>query len=117
MSTESLILVENITQTDSSVDPNFVYSTKNKAAGYHRRADNLHTVIYSIKNFTGTIKIQGTLSLTPAETDWVDITDSLINFAGAAEQSYTFNFRGNFIWIRAAYKNLEGDITEIRYNY
>ncbi len=117
MSTESLILVENVSQTDSSVNLNFVYSDKNKAAGYHRRADNLHTVIYSIKNFTGSIKIQGTLALYPSDTSWVDISESLINFQDAAEQSYTFNFRGNFLWIRAAYKNISGDITEIRYNY
>ena len=117
MSTESLILVENISQTDSTINPNFVYSAKNKAAGYHKRSDNLHTVIYSIKNFTGSVKIQGTLELYPSETDWVDIDSSLVNFVDAAEQNYSFNFRGNFIWIRAAYKNISGDITEIRYNY
>jgi hypothetical protein len=117
MSIESLILVENINLTDSSASPDFVFSEKNKAAGYHRRADNLHTAVYSIANFTGTIKLQGTLALYPAENDWVDIKDSEINFVDAAEQSYTFNFRGNFLWIRTAYTCLAGDIVKIRYNY
>lgn len=117
MSIESITLAENVTQTDSSVNPNFVYSDKNKAAGYHRKFDNLHTVTYNIKNFTGSIKIQGTLELYPGDIDWVDIDSSLINFVDAAEQSYSFNFRGNFVWIRAAYKNISGDIIEIRYNY
>jgi len=117
MSTESYILVENVNLTDSSINPEFVYSEKNKAAGYHRRADNLHTAVYSVSNYTGTIKLQGTLALYPGETDWVDINDSTINFVNAANQSYTFNFRGNFLWIRAAYTILSGDITKIRYNY
>jgi hypothetical protein len=117
MSIESTILVENISQTDSSVNPDFVYSEKNKAAGYHKQSDNLHTAVYTISNFTGLIKLQGSLALYPGESDWVDIKDSDINFANAVAQSYTFNFNGNFLWLRAGYKCLEGDIVKIRYNY
>lgn len=116
MSIESLILFDNAV-SDSTVSADFVFTEKNKGAGYHKKQDNLHTAVYSIVDFTGTVKLQGTLNLYPGETDWFDITDSITNFVSAPEQSYTFNFRGNFIWIRAAYTVDSGSINQIRYNY
>jgi hypothetical protein len=117
MSIESLILAENISLTDSSQNPEFAYTDKNQGAGYHRRSDNLHTAVYQLDSFSGTIKLQGTLKLYPGEEDWVDIKNSEETFEDSVSQTFTFNFRGNFVWIRAAYKNLEGDIVKIRYNY
>lgn len=116
MSTESLIIFDN-TISDSTVSDEFVYSEKSKGAGYHKKQDNLHTAIYSISNYTGTIKLQGTLVLYPGDNDWADIEESIVNFQEATPQSYTFNFRGNFIWLRAAYTLQSGAINQIRYNY
>lgn len=118
MSNENLILISNVTNADSSISPEFTYSSKAKAAGYHLKQDNLHTVVYQLNNFTGTIKLQGTLSEYPGDADWVDIVDSQVTYSDQlGSYNYSFNFKGNFVWIRAAYTLLSGDITQIRYNY
>ena len=116
MSIESIILFDN-SISDSTVSASFVFTEKNKGAGYHKKQDNLHTAVYAISNFTGTVKLQGTLSLYPGNDDWFDIEDSVINFVDAVEQAYTFNFRGNFLWIRAAFTVEQGSVNQIRYNY
>lgn len=118
MSNESLILLSNVTIADSTIDPDFSYSNKSKAAGYHLKQDNTHTVVYQLNNFTGSIKLQGTLTEYPGDSDWVDIDGSAVTYSDQAGSfSYSFNFKGNFVWIRAGYTLLSGDITEIRYNY
>ena len=118
MSTESRLLLENI--TTESVDESFTYGTKQPAAGYYKKANSLHTVVYNVNSFKGTFKIQGTLSLYPGDNDWIDIIDSEIG----GDSSYfhnetidTFSFSGNFVWIRAAYNLIDGSIVEIRYNH
>lgn len=118
MSNESFILAENITNSDSSVSPSFTYTDKLKGAGYHQNQDNLHTAVYQLNNFTGSVKLQGTLSLYPGDNDWVDIHNSLVTYTDqTGSYDYSVNFSGNFVWIRAAHTILSGDITEIRYNY
>lgn len=122
MPTENTVLLSNITTEALTAD--FSYSEKQKAAGYHRISDGLHTIIYTVNDFKGTIKIQGTLNLYPGDNDWVDIADTEIGgdssaIVGDEGQNYSIsrNFTGNFIWIRAAYNVQDGTIVDLRFNY
>jgi hypothetical protein len=118
MSNESRLLLENI--TEESADSSFNYGLKHEGAGYHRIFDPLHTATYQVQDFIGAIKIQGTLSLYPAESDWFDIQGTEVGL-GSDSSAWTTtqskNFTGNFVWIRAAYNLQNGTILEIRYNY
>jgi len=118
MSNESRLLLENI--TEESADSSFTYGPKYKGAGYHRIFNPLHTATYQVQDFIGTIKIQATLNLYPADADWFDIAETEIG-AGQDSSAWTsvnsVNFTGNFVWIRAAYNLQNGTITQILYNY
>jgi len=118
MSTENIVLLSNITA--EAADSTYKYGNKQPGAGYHRRGDGLHTAVYAVNSFIGSIKIQGTLSLYPGDHDWFDIIDTEIGL-GSDSSAWTttgsVNFTGNFVWIRAAYNLQNGTITEIRYNY
>ena len=114
MSTESYILLSNVSAEITG------YGDKKKGAGYNRRSDRLHTVIYQVDAFDGTITIQGTLELYPAESDWVDVTS--YSFGGDSTvanvtTTYSENFSGNFVWIRAKYAITDGTIVAVRYNH
>ena len=114
MSTESYILLSNVIAETTG------YGQKQKGAGYNRRSDGLHTVIYEVDAFNGSITIQGTLEMYPAESDWADITsydfgeDSTVANVTTA---YSENFTGNFIWIRTKYTITDGTIVAVRYNH
>ncbi len=121
MSIESKILLSNITEESIDLDI-FSYSDKNIGAGYHQTKSSLHTFQFSLDNFKGDIKIQGTLSLYPGESDWVDLTydngSALTNLDSSPNtSSATRNITGNWVWFRAAYVLEEGTITQIRYNF
>ncbi len=118
MPTESRLLLSNISIESS--DSTFNYGNKNQAAGYHRLFNPLHTATYRVDSFIGTIKIQGTLALYPADSDWFDIPGTEIGFgddSSAWNSTNSVNFTGNYVWIRAAYNIQNGSIIEIRYNY
>jgi hypothetical protein len=114
MSTESYILLSNVIAETTG------YGEKKKGAGYNRRSDGLHTVVYEVDAFNGTITIQGTLELYPGENDWVDVASvdytSDSTLAGITTTAPD-NFTGNFIWIRAKYTITDGTIVAVRYNH
>lgn len=116
MSTENHILLSDV--STESEDSSYAYSNKNKGAGYNKNGDGVHTVVYTLDSFAGTIKMQGTLELYPGENDWVDIAGTELggdSSVFSASQSRTFV--GKFLWIRTAYNLQNGTITQIRYNY
>lgn len=118
MSTENIILISS-TNAESA---DFVYSNKQKGAGYHRRYDAVHTATFSFDNFKGSVKLQATLALYPSEDEWFDIdydNGSVLESIDSTPLLTTEirNFTGNFVWIRAAYQITEGTITQIRYSY
>ncbi len=118
MSTKSTILLSSVSTEDASIDSSFLYSDKQKGAGYHGSATGLHTVAYVLDEFAGTIKLQGTLEMYPGDDDWVDIDGTEIGGDSSAwNATESLNFAGNFIWIRAAYNLQSGTITSVRYNY
>ena len=117
MSTESTILISNI--TTEVISPSvFSYSDKQKGAGYHRYNDGIHTAVYQLSEFVGTIKIQATLELYPGDNDWFDVDGTEHSFdSSISNGAYPYTFTGKFVWIRAAYNLQNGTITQIRYNY
>jgi len=73
----------------------------------------LHTIAVYTKNFSGSLRVQGTMSSTPGSDDWFDITMN-----GAASSTNTFsssttvtnyNFYGVFHAIRFSYGNDSGN--------
>ena len=116
MSIESRILLSNITEEATSSD--FSYGDKHEGAGYHKHNDGIHTVVYQLSEFVGTIKIQATLALYPCDNDWFDVDGTEYSFDSTiANGAYSYTFNGKFVWIRAAYNLQNGTITQIRYNY
>lgn len=125
MSLEIHILAENL--NNESSDSAYLFSEKRPAAGYHLSRDNTHTATYVIENFTGAIKLQGTLILDPADTDWVDITNTefggLVDTLSIGDSSalgtdvINTSFTGNFVWIRAAYNIQNGTISQIGFSF
>jgi hypothetical protein len=97
---------------------------KFKGDGFYNRADGFHTVQWSITNFQGIISIQGSLSVNPQETDWfkvqlgsnneytIDTTGKVstltlnsIEYTQSTTGSFSYNFVGNFVWVRARIEN------------
>lgn len=121
MSKESIVLLTNA--VDDSQPSVWQYSDKNKGAGYHKNGDGVHTAVFEFNNFKGSVKIQATLELYPANSDWFDVVyDSADTVLTAIDSTpitnnATCTFIGKFVFIRAAYQLEEGTITEIRYNY
>jgi len=117
MSNEITILLENAANTGQFA------SEKKPGAGYHQKYDNLHTFVLRFSNWSGELKLQGTLEMFPDEDDWVTLRDSsdamLIygNDSSDYDSTLTANVRGNFVWIRATGVTNSGIITEIRFNY
>lgn len=125
MSLEIHILAENLDA--ASNDSAFSFSEKKPAAGYHLSRDNTHTAVYSIIDFTGAIKLQGSLALEPADNDWFDISNT--DFGGNVDTlsigdssqlgtgTINSSFVGNFVWIRAAYNIQQGIISQIAFSF
>lgn len=109
---------------------------KYRGDGYYGRSDGFHTVQVSITGFTGTIQMQGTLAVDPAEADWFTVelgtgTMSVDTTGALAEQNITsitytesttnvksYNFTGNYVWVRAKITNwTDGTVTSIKLNH
>jgi len=78
-------------------------STKSKGDGYYSQPDGVHTVAYQVANDfneNATIKMQGTLATTPTEDDWFDIANTTFTADGSTQTS-SFNFTGNYVWVRS----------------
>jgi hypothetical protein len=117
MSIETIVLLPS-TSTEA-VGTAFSYGAKQKGAGYNKHNDGIHTAVFQFDNFVGTVKVQGTLELYPAETDWFDIVGTTITVddSTALRSNESRTFVGQFVYIRAAYSIEQGTISEIRYNY
>ena len=122
MSTEIIVLLEDY--STESVSPTFTYTEKGIGAGYHNLNNSLHTAVYRVDSFVGTIKLQGTLALDPSDSDWFDIENTtkgddstLITNPDNPVVSQSVNFTGNFVWIRAGHILEDGTIQSIHYNF
>jgi hypothetical protein len=112
-------------------------SDKLKGDGYFGGSDGLHTVSWNISNFIGTVEVQGSLSSNPQATDWSTViltspsnyysvdTTGLVRPIGLSATNYTtvttavtsYNFTGNFVWLRGRISNFtEGVVNSISIN-
>lgn len=114
MSIESRLILDTTSTEAEGI------SDKKPGAGYYKLSNPMHTVVYVVNAFKGTIKMQGTLSLYPADSDWFDIPGTAYGDGSTIDTentSFSSSFTGNFVWIRAVYDIQDGTIVSIRYNY
>jgi len=98
-------------------------SDKLKGDGYYGRSDGFHTVQYSLNGFNGTVSVQATLSISPAEADWFTIYEESHAIPGSDSsvtdptESHITNFTGNYVWIRASVEWTDGTLLSIKINH
>ena len=90
---------------------------KVKGDGYYKGGDGLHTVHYSITDFSGTVKLQASLATSPASADWFDIAGTTYTTSPDTDTDFVANFTGNFVWLRAIATYTNGRINSIKVNY
>lgn len=123
------------------------FSNPVKGEGYYNGVDGIHTVQIQLNNFIGKIELEATLASNPTLSDWFPIvlgsnnlnvvdpdpidltldTTGLIfgisnvtglNYITATTNIVSFNFKGNYVWLRAKITNFEqGYIGSIKYNF
>ena len=73
----------------------------------------LHTIAVYTKNFSGTLRVQGTMSASPGSNDWFNITmDSAASTANTFSSSTTvtnYNFTGVYHSVRFSWGNDSGN--------
>ncbi len=140
---QSLTFTQNSTSTVNLNYPNtgttaLTYlSDKVRGSGYYGGSNGFHTVQLQISNFVGRFEMQASLASEPIEADWFTVelgsttnqivdTSGLSNDANITYVQYptatttvkTYNFTGNFIWVRAKISEFtEGTVNGIKYNH
>lgn len=116
------------TATVAVVYPNTATSTlhyisgKEKGDGYFGSSDGLHTVMYAASsNFVGTVTMQATLATEPTSSDWFTVngTSSIYSALNIRNTSTvdTYNFTGNFVWVRGSVQIQAGSVFMVQYNH
>jgi hypothetical protein len=114
--TSETILSATTHPGDSSTET--VLGEKYKGDGYYGRSDGLHTVQINVDGVAGTIKMQGTLAVTPTDDDWFDINNTEYSSETDGKTgSFMYNFTGNFVWVRAHVTYTDGTINSIKLNH
>ncbi len=140
---QSLTFTQNSTSTASLSYPNTgtsalsYISDRVKGDGYYGGSDGLHTVQLQTTNFVGRFEVQATLASEPVSSDWFTVelgtvqgqtldTSGYLSSANITYIQYntdtttvkTFNFTGNFVWVRAKVSQFtQGTINGIKYNH
>jgi hypothetical protein len=140
---QSLTFTVNSTSTVSLNYPNTGTSAltyigdKVKGEGYYNGSGGFHTVQLQTAEFIGKFEMQATLASEPAPADWFTVelgsqnsqsvdTSGLLNsvnitsvqFLSATTTVRTYNFIGNFIWVRPKISEFtEGTVNGIKYNH
>lgn len=113
MPSNSETILSSQTHPGDSTTENVV-GEKFRGDGYYGRSDGVHTVQYNFTGLTGTIKIQATLAVEPADTDWFDVH----TYTAAEETANKFtNFTGNYVWVRAMLTYTDGTVDSILLNH
>ena len=117
MPSNSETIISNQTHVgDSSVQTHT--GEKFKGDGYYGRSDGLHTLQIDLNGFLGNIELQGTLAINPTADDYfpialgsgqtIDTTGKLVmststklEYTANETSSKSYNFTGNFVWVRA----------------
>ncbi len=140
---QSLTFTQNSTSTVHLNYPNtgtsaLTYlSDKVRGSGYYGGSSGFHTVQLQTTDFIGRFEMQASLASEPLELDWFTVelgstlnqvvdTSGLSNDANITYIQYstatttvkTYNFTGNFVWVRAKISEFtEGTVNGIKYNH
>jgi len=127
------ILTANTHPGDSTIET--VTGDKFKGDGYYGRSDGLHTIQINLSGFLGDVQLQGTLAVDPTADDWftvrlgsgqtIDTTGKIFNaitskleYTDNETSSKTYNFTGNYVWIRVKISNwTDGTVNSIQMNH
>ena len=91
---------------------------KVKGDGYYSYSDGIHTVAYFPNAMIGIIKMQASLAETPTSADWFDIGGTTMTNVVAGSTPVTFNFTGNFVWLRVSVSGFtSGSIAKVQLNH
>ena len=133
MSNSQSILTINQHPGDSTTET--ITGDKFKGDGYYGRSDGLHTIQVNLAGFLGDVQLQGTLAVDPTADDWftvrlgsgqtIDTTGKIFNaitskleYTANETSSKTYNFTGNYVWIRAKISNwTDGTVNSIQLNH
>ena len=133
MSNSQSILTINQHPGDSTTET--ITGDKFKGDGYYGRSDGLHTIQINLSGFLGDIEMQGTLAVDPTADDWftvrlgsgqtIDTTGKIFNaitskleYTDNETSSKTYNFTGNYVWIRVKISNwTDGTVNSIQMNH
>jgi hypothetical protein len=116
------------TSTVAVVYPNTATTTqiylseKTKGDGYFGNSDGLHTVMYTASlSFVGTVTMQATLATSPAENDWFNVSGTTSTYRVLDDRSAStvdsYNFTGNFVWVRGYVAIDAGSVFMVQYNH
>ena len=132
-SNSETILTVNTHPGDSTIES--VTGDKFKGDGYYGRSDGLHTIQVNLTGFLGDVQLQGTLAVDPTADDWftvtlgsgqtidttgkiVSATTSKLQYTDNETSSKTYNFTGNYVWIRIHVSNwTDGTVNSIQLNH
>lgn len=116
-SNSKVILSQQSHPGDSAVET--VVGDPSKGDGFYGRSDGIHTVQYSLKDFTGTVTIEATLASEPVEEDWFVVYQQFYPDLNAepVTTSKIANFTGNYVWVRAKVVYSEGTVNSILLNH
>lgn len=91
---------------------------KYKGDGFYGYSDGLHTIAHYLLAFEGTLEVQAALTADPVDADWVTLDTRFGDFATPLTENATYNFTGNFVWVRAVASNFQaGTILKIQLNH
>ena len=105
-----------------------VFGDKFKADGFYGFTDGLHTVAFYLNNFTGQVGMQGSLEKEPGDSSWSNLaltgpTTDYNDSTGGTTKVVTYNFTGNFTYIRAFVEfdstdtNGDSSVSKVLYNF
>lgn len=116
-SNSQLILSQQVHPGDSEVET--VVGDRSKGDGFYGRSDGIHTVQYSINEFTGTVIIEATLAAEPVDKDWFRVYEQSYPELNndPATTSKIVNFTGNYVWVRAKVIYTDGVVNSILLNH
>jgi len=130
----SITILSNQTHVGDSTTQT-ITGEKFKGDGYYGRSDGLHTIQVNLAGFLGDVQLQGTLAVDPTADDWftvrlgsgqtIDTTGKIFNaitskleYTDNETSSKTYNFTGNYVWIRVYVSNwTDGTVNSIQLNH
>ena len=114
----------------------YLFSAREKAAGYYGLGSRTHSVQYAIEgSFSGILNIQASNMPNPSDIDWLDLPETTMmytglettggagisgGFSGAISkpiQTDLVEFTGNYAWVRVKMGFGQGTLQSVSLNF